>query len=61
MSRARPELVPAPVRRPRTALPARITDNLNGRALEPSKVAREITFVLGPEILARLQRRRNSP
>lgn len=40
--------------RPRTALPLRITDNLNGRVLDPSKVAREIAFVFGPEILKRL-------
>lgn len=46
--------------RPRTALPVRITDNLNGRVLDPSKVAREIAFVFGPEILKRLQQRRTT-
>lgn len=40
--------------RPRTALPLRITDNLNGRVLDPSKVARAITFGIGDEILKRL-------
>jgi len=60
VSRARldPAAVPAHRHkaRPRTALPARITDNLDGRTFDPSKVAREVAFICGPEILKRLNR-----
>lgn len=46
--------------RPRTALPLRITDNLDGRMFDPAKVAREVTFLLGPELLKRLNQRGTS-
>jgi hypothetical protein len=59
VSRARLESAPARTRA-RTAPPAVLTDNLNGRSFDARAVAREVGFVLGPEILKRLQRRNAS-